>query len=156
MNRSSMLRMWTAALLVVSCKSGDGATDPPEDLVVGSIVANIDNVAWRTTTAIAVYSGTRLAVAGSGGAGITVGFGLSTLSPGTYTVGSNFALSATMVDGTNTVWEANSAGGTGTLTVTSSDGRRVAGTFSFTMVRTTGAGTPVQRVLANGQFHIQY
>jgi hypothetical protein len=141
-------------VILVGCKSGDSGAEPPEDLVVGTITARIDDFAWRTTAAIGVYSGTRLAVAGSAD-NLTVGFGISTLSPGTYAVGGNFAPSGSMAQGV-TVWEANTAGGSGTLTITSSEGREVAGTFSFTMVRTSGTGTPVQRVLTQGAFNIRY
>jgi hypothetical protein len=97
-----------------------------------------------------------LVATGTGSQNLTFGFGVTAQAPGTYTTGGSGTASASLADGSNTVWEATAPGGTGTLTITSFASNEVAGTFSFTMTRTLGSSSPATRTITNGRFRVRY
>jgi Family of unknown function (DUF6252) len=153
MRRSVLVAGW---ILAAGCGSATDAGDQPEDLAVGTIVGTIDGTNWTTTAAIAINAGGRVTVAGTGTQNLTFGFGVTATTPGTYGVGSTGNASGSLTDGSGTVWEAAVAGGSGTLTITNSVANQIEGTFSFTMVRTIGSGSPTTRTITNGRFNLKY
>jgi len=143
-------------VLVASCASDGDVSEPAEELEVGTIVGTIDGAEWRTTAALAIYAGGRLVAAGTGSGNLTFGFGVTAQATATYTTGGNGSASGSLADTNNSVWEAAGPGGSGTITITSFTANEVAGTFSFTLVRTLGSSSPATRTIANGRFRVGY
>jgi hypothetical protein len=154
--RSGNIHWLAGLLLAASCGSGDGVTDPDDELAVGSIVATIDGVPWSTTVATAIYANNRLVAAGTGSQDLTLGIGVSAVTPGTYATGGNGSVSGSLANQSSTVWEASVAGGSGTLTISQAVANEVSGTFSFTVVRTLGSSLPQSRSITSGRFRLRY
>jgi hypothetical protein len=145
-----------AAVLAAGCASRDEATDPGDELAVGTIVSRIDGSDWSTTNAIAIYPGGRLVASGTGSGNLTFGFGVNAQAPGTYMTGGSGNASGSLADSNNSVWEATVPGGSGSITISSFAANEVAGTFSFTLVRSLGTSAPPTRMVTNGRFRVRY
>ena len=69
-------------------------------------------------------------------------------------IAANSPTNATYSEGGNG-WAATSAGGSGTITVTTLNAERVAGTFTF-QVNAVGQHMPATRSITNGVFDIEF
>lgn len=145
-----------ALILAVGCGSDGGATDPVDELEPGSIVGTIDGTGWSTANAVVIYVNGRLVASGIGSQNLAFGFGVTAASTGTYATGGNGNASGILTGAGTDRWEATAPGGSGTLTITSFSANEVAGTFSFSMVRTGGAGAPETRTITDGRFRVRY
>jgi len=153
--RNGTWKCLVALILAVGCGS-DGPTDPVDELEPGSIVGTIDGTDWSTTNAVVIYVNGRLVASGIGTQNLGFGFGVTAQSTGTYATGGNGEASGIISGAGADRWEATAPGGSGTLTITNFASNEVAGTFSFTMVRTGGSGAPETRTITNGRFRVRY
>ncbi|HUF67410.1 MAG TPA: DUF6252 family protein [Longimicrobiales bacterium] len=145
-----------ALILAAGCGSDGGVADPVDELEPGSIVGTIDGRGWSTANAFVIYANGRLVASGTGSQNLAFGFGVTAQSTGTYATGGNGNASAILSGAGTDRWEAAVPGGSGTLTITSFSSDEVAGTFSFNMVRTGGAGAPDMRTITDGRFRVRY
>jgi hypothetical protein len=145
-----------ALILASACESEGDVTDPGDELAVGTIVGRVDGSDWSSSTAFALFANGRLVAAGTGSQNLTLGFGVTAQAPGTYTTDGSASAYGSLADTNNTVWETAGAGGSGTITITRFASNEVSGTFSFTVVRTSGAGAPPTRSITNGRFRVRY
>jgi hypothetical protein len=156
------LPMLAASLVVFALNAcgGDGptGTNGNTNLGDGSMTANINGTAWRSTKAgdKGSHSGTIYAVVGLNGS-YTIALGIAGLTaPGTVNLslasgnGSNAIVSNT-VGGWSTAFN----GGSGTITVTTLTANRIAGTFSFDAPAGSGNSTGTLQV-RNGQFDVTF
>lgn len=116
--------------------------------------AKINGAAWSASAGLsAVFSSPNIvAVAGSDGAGRTLGFGLVATGPGTYAVGGLSGTNATYSEGSISYSAALNVG-SGSVVVTSLSSTAAAGTFSFTVVQTGGTAT---KTITEGSFNVKF
>jgi hypothetical protein len=145
-----------ALILAAGCGSDGGVNDPVDELEPGSIVGTIDGTGWSTANAVVIYVNGRLVASGTGNQNLAFGFGVTAASTGTHAIGGSGNVSAILGGTGADRWEAGVPGGSGTLTITSFSSDEVAGTFSFSMVRTGGAGAPETRTITDGRFRVRY
>lgn len=126
----------------------------------GPLSAVVDGVAWQVASTpgamqVLVAGNNRIIVAGSNAQArsLSITFPIPT-EPGTVQLTNAATAFGSYMEGTQT-WMSAMPGGSGTLTVTSVDGRRVRGTFEFD-ARATGSESPATRVVRQGQFDITY
>lgn len=97
---------------------------------------------------------------GSSNAGSTITLGFGALSGvGTTTVGPISPTNATLTIPTSSSspgWAANTAGGSGTLTVTTYSAAGASGTFSFTLIPIPGTGATGNKVVTAGTFNVTF
>ena len=118
--------------------------------------AMVDGVQWTATVAFATTTGGIVAVGGSTAAGDGIGFAFQGATTGTYTLGAATVHTANYTDsGAANVWAAGGPVGSGSIVVTTLTASRVAGTFSFQVVSSTG-GTPATRSITQGSFDVAF
>ena len=152
-----------AASLVVFALNACGGDSPTgingnTNVGDGSMTANINGAAWRSTKAgdKGSHSGTIYAVVGLNGS-YTIALGIAGLTaPGTVDLslasgnGSNAIVSNTVG-----AWSTAFNGGSGTITVTTLTANRIAGTFSFDAAAGSGNATGTLQV-RNGNFDVTF
>ena len=148
---------WLAALLLLgltSCGGGDSPTDIPLP-ATGSMSASIDGSAWSAAQAQAVRGGGAVTLAGTDIALLSLGLAFQDTGTGTYTLGPGQGVTASVSDPQN-IWSANDLQGSGTITVTTLDATRVAGTFSFIAPASPNSGPPASRTVTSGAFDVPF
>ncbi|HVT40390.1 MAG TPA: hypothetical protein VHE78_15210 [Gemmatimonadaceae bacterium] len=85
----------------------------------------------------------------------TVGLTIATGGTGTQTIGPGTLAAANVLIGSQ-MWQANSFGGSGTITLTTVTSNRVVGTFTFTAKALVSSVTPATRLVTSGQFDVTY
>lgn len=155
-----------ATLLGAIACGGDGPTsndDPPSN---GTITATVDGQAWSSSMALASRIGNGfVSVGGNSGisgdiSNISMGFPEEI---GTHTIpipaGMNFSYS---IYTPTQVWQALAMGeilggsGTGTVTVTTLNAERIAGTFSFVALAAATSEATGTRTVTNGAFDVRF
>jgi hypothetical protein len=153
--RSSAKYVFLVLLVVAAgCSSDNGVTEPDQDPEQGSVTARIDGSSWRATAVSANYNGAILAIAGSDGAR-TLGFGVSTSGPGTFTIAATQTMNALLSQaGSNVGWHALGTIGSGTLTLSTLTATGASGTFSFVLAASDGSSST--RTITNGAFNVKF
>ena len=116
---------------------------------------NVDGVEWTAVSAQATGTGGIVAIGAADLAGVSFGFAFQGAAPGTYVIVPGNPNNATYTEGSNAWAASGTGGGSGTMTITTLTGERVAGTFSF-QVNAVGTQTPTTVSLTNGVFDIEY
>ncbi len=141
-------------LAAAACKSSD-ATGPNTNNTHpanGSMTANIDGAAWNASlTVTASNNGTIIGAAGTDAAQ-TLAFALAGTGPGTYTIGPLSPMNAELTTTGGVVYSAAGNIGGGSVTITSVTSTAVAGTFTFTLVKSGGGAS---KTVTNGAFNIK-
>ena len=122
----------------------------------GTFTATIDGTNWSATFIAATMA--QVSSGGASGFGAssptyTMGFAWIDQGPGTYTVGQSIGFNGTLTQGSSQ-WTTSAPGGTGTLTVTNRTASQISGTFSFSMV--PSSGTSGTRTVTNGAFNVTF
>lgn len=162
MTRHQLVPLSLALLVTSAACGGDDPAAPTGPPGQGSISARIDGVPWSSAIPLAnraAASGHIIAVGGAS-AGGTIAFAFQWAEgTSTYTI-PTAGLNASLTVGQN-VWRAPADGtvaspdGTGgTITITTINDERIAGTFSFTLKSVTGS--PQMRQVTEGQFNIRF
>jgi hypothetical protein len=158
--RHTSITVLSAALLIAACGGGSksGPTSPTTTTTgTGrSMSASIDGTQWSTTIVGANPGAGFIIIAGSNvGGQTTVGLTIATGGTGTQTIGPGTLAAGSVLIGSQ-MWQANSFGGGGTITLTTVTSNRVAGTFTFTAKALVNSVTPATRVVTSGQFDVTY
>jgi hypothetical protein len=146
----------TAMLLAAACggDDDDGPMEPPASDT--TLTASIDGGTTFSAASLAITSANgRLLIIASRGNNESMGLGFE-LRTGTQSSGTGGTATASYVMIGQGAWAAgpNLAASSGTLTLTTATANRVVGTFSFSLV--ASSGTPATRQLTNGQIDIRY
>jgi hypothetical protein len=147
------LRSVLATLLLVTLVACGGDDPAGPDLTAGPLSARIDGVVYTAVSAFAVNSGGIVAVGASNLSGEGLGFGFQGSTTGTYTIGPSIPTTANITTGSD-VWSAGPGTGSGSVVITTLTSTRVAGTFAFEVVSTTG--TPANRSITEGTFDVDF
>jgi len=144
------------ALALTAC--GKDATEPS---VPGNgdarMSARIDGQAWSASLALAAggsQAGAVIAVSGSDQAQRTIAFAFINAGTGTYEIEPGAATNAVLSEG-SAQWQAAPGQGTGTITITTLNAERIAGTFEFTAEPGSGGATGT-RVVTQGTFDVEF
>ncbi len=125
----------------------------------GTITAQIDGVAFSGVATVATNQSGIFAAAASNGVGaITFGFG-AVAAVGTTPVNATSPTNANLVVASGTSaqsWAASTAGGSGTLTITSITSVGASGTFAFTLVPVPGSGASGTKSVTSGTFSVTF
>jgi len=153
-------------LLFASAGCDSGPTAPGGDVgglgnESGTISARIDGTLWTGT--VLVHANRVQNVLSFGGGGLMNGQATSiaitiipATGPGTVTFGPGVHAGATLGITQAASWSASSSQGSGTVTLTTLDDERVAGTFQFVAEpNDTGTATGT-RTVTDGQFNIRF
>nr|MEE4269429.1 DUF6252 family protein [Candidatus Krumholzibacteria bacterium] len=109
----------------------------------GTVSATINGESWTGQAVTAVNNSGIIGVGATNlSSGWTVGIGWVGGATGTYSVGDTSPVVCTVQALDGTTWQAADEIGSGTINVTALDADHVAGTFTFTAVRTTGTTDP--------------
>lgn len=139
--------------LVAACGGGDGPTGPG-DLINGTFSARVDGSAFNATSATVLVNGNITSIGAGNASGQGMGFAWVDAGPGTYAISN---LSPT--NGTYTIpgggWVAGVTGGSGSIVVTTRTANRVAGTFSFVMVPSSGSASG-NKTISQGSFDLTF
>ncbi|MDH3459285.1 MAG: DUF6252 family protein [Gemmatimonadota bacterium] len=149
--RRSLAHVALLGCIVTLPACGDGPLQPGGG---SSLRMSIDGQQW---TAVSVTANNINGIVGTGAAdlaGVGFGFAFQGSTTGTYMIAANSPTNATYSEGGNG-WAATSAGGSGTITVTTLNAERVAGTFTF-QVNAVGQHMPATRSITNGVFDIEF
>lgn len=145
------------ALLLALAACGSDATEPEAKGGGAQMTARIDGKAWASTIAFATSGqpGHAIAVSGSDQALQTIAFSFINAGTGTYEITPGMPTNALLSEG-SVQWQAGaSSQGTGTITVTTLNAERIAGTFEFTAEPVSGGATGT-RVVAQGKFDVEF
>ncbi len=142
-----------ATLLLVALVACGGDDPAGLNVTAGPLSARIDGVVYTAVSAFAVNSGGIVGVGASNLSGEGLGFAFQGSTTGTYTIGPSIPTTANITFGSD-VWSAGPGTGSGSVVVTTLTTTRVAGTFAFEVVSTTG--TPAMRSITEGTFDITY
>lgn len=150
--------------VVTACGSDDTAGPTPGGSK--SMEASVAGVQWTANplAITAVRSGTVLTIAGSDiKAGTTTQININlpnVTAPGTFQLNPNFAgqlALLTVTTGTTpSVWTTALSPATGSISITTLNAERVAGTFSFTAQASAGTPATGQRAVTSGTFNIAF
>jgi len=157
MRRSMMTFLLLAA--ASGCGGSDDVAGPGNvNLPQGSMSARIDGSDWKASAALtAAYSGQILAVAGTDGSFLTLGFAVAASAPGTYTIGPAQPTNALLTNGTTAAsWVAVTTRGSGSITITSISATAATGTFTFNMIPDGNSGSTGNRSVTSGTFSVKY
>jgi hypothetical protein len=124
------------------------------------MTAIIDNVTWRAVCLAVNTSVTGIiSVAGgentSASTGITIAIAVPR-SVGTNTIGVLSPTNVLLTIGGSALWQASPAGGSGTVTVTTSTANSAAGTFSLSMTPQAGTAATGTKSVTNGTFSVTF
>jgi len=154
------MRLTTAgAVLLLALAPACGGSEPTgpdgDGLPNGSFSARVDGSNYTATVAIvAQVTGGIVSIGTTNAAGQSIGFAWVDAGPNTYTVGSTSPTNGSY-SFTGSGWAANVAGGSGSIIVTTKTANRVAGTFSFVMVPTSGAASG-NKTITQGSFDLTF
>jgi hypothetical protein len=162
-----MTRLVAALLLAATLVACGGDSTGPENTLPtpnnGSMTMRVDGASW-TAASISplVTAGTPpiISIGASGiiaatGAQAALGFAWADTGVGTYTIGQALGFNATLSISVAS-FTASGPLGSGTLTVTTRTADRVAGTFAFSLVPSTGSSGTGTRSVTNGAFDIRF
>lgn len=153
LRRSLKTSTFVASLLVLSACGSDSPLGP--GLGEGSLSMNVDGSQWSSISVHATASGGVVALGAANSSGEGVGFAFQGSAPGTFLIAAGNPANATYTTGSNSWAASGSLGGSGTITISTLNSERVAGTFSFE-VTAVGAQTPATISLTNGVFDIEF
>ncbi len=152
------LTILAAILALTGCggdsnPAGPGGSGGPSN---GAMSARVDGANWN---AVANLHGIRtsgvISLSAPGPNGSVIAFAFADgAGPASHVIGVSVGTNASYTQGTST-WTAGVQGGAGTVTVTTLNAERVAGTFSFVMQAFQGA-TPPTRNITNGTFEYRF
>lgn len=161
-------KSWMMAVLLIGilAVAGCGDDDDPASPTGGgngggggnaSVTASINGEAFTAVVAQAVNNNGIIGVGSSTeNAETTIGFGWIDTGAPTYSIEPGSAATGTVITVGGSGWQARDDDGSGTINVTTLTSTRVAGTFSFTAVRYTGTETPIETVVTNGKFDVEF
>jgi len=140
-------------LAVAACKSSDATGPNNNHPANGSMTATIDGAAWNAS--LTVHASSTNGIVGVAGtdATQTIAFALAANGPGTYSIGPLSPENAELTTTGGIVFTAAGNVGGGSVTITSLTSTAVAGTFTFTMVKSGGGAN---RSVTNGAFNIKF
>lgn len=153
--------MAAAAWVMVIGGCGGDSTEPDLTLPGGSMSARIDGSPWQATALVHASRVQNSLTVGGGGTmgGQAVAIAISAMvpdGPGTYTFGPGVNGNAIVGVDQTASWMASATMGSGSVTITTLDGNRVAGTFAFTAVAVAGGDATGTRTVTEGQFDILF
>lgn len=160
--RAPILVAGLTVLALAACGGdGDGPGGPSGS---GTLTARVDGSTWTATSGIlALRVNNFVSFTGSVGANTSITIAFPDEGPGTYSipaaVGLNFNYG---VFSNGHLWQALAMGtqlggvGSGSVTVTTLNSERVAGTFEFTAPAAQSSGATGTRVVTNGAFNIRF
>jgi hypothetical protein len=156
--RRTVLQSIVAASFVVAC--GGDSTEPAPNLVTnGSFSAIINGTAWSAVGPVLVTKTAKNTAVAIVSVSPTYGISLAIsplTTPGTFSLAFlNPGSVGFISSSTGAGWTTLAQGGTGTATVTMYTANRIAGTFSFDAVPSSGGASGTVRV-TNGAFDITY
>jgi hypothetical protein len=153
---------WRTALIATvvaaaACGSDSTGPDPDPNPTNGSMSARIDGVQWTANVGIhAVRASGAIGLAGSDGQMI-VALGFVGDAPGVHQIGGASGANGSITTGAGTqMWNAVANICGGTITVTTLNDTRVAGTFSFTAPAVPTSQATGERVVTQGAFDIRF
>ena len=128
----------------------------------GSMSATIDGAAWSSAGAVASFSANDLLVVGGSDLTTGISFGIHAPGPGTYVIpgaglraGDN-ALLSQFDSGVLSLWTADFARGSGTVTLTTLTSTGAAGTFNFNAVANPGTAATGTKSITGGTFNLRF
>jgi hypothetical protein len=135
-----------------SGSGGSGGTSTAN----GSVAFKVDGVQNAASLVTATYTAGILAIGATDTSHqTTLGLALSGSTTGTYTLGQTSATNALLHVGNPAQgWQAGVGFGSGSVTVTTFTATSAVGTFSFTMVPTTGTGATGNKAVTEGTFNV--
>jgi len=139
--------------LVAACGGGDGPTGPG-GLINGTFSARVDGSAFNATSATVLVNGNITSIGAGNAAGQGMGFAWVDAGPGTYAISTLSPTNATYTI-TGGGWVAGVTGGSGSVVVTTRTATRVAGTFSFVMVPSSGTASG-NKTITQGSFDLTF
>jgi hypothetical protein len=156
--RRTIVELLVAASFMAAC--GGDSTEPAPNLVTnGTFSATINGTAWSAVGVVTVSKTAKNSAVAIVSASPTYGisFALSPVTnPGTFSLAFLNAGSVAFISSsTGAGWSTLAQGGTGTVTITTYTANRIAGTFSFDAVPSSGGAAGTVRV-TNGAFDITY
>lgn len=156
--RSRFLTVLCAVAVVSlgACGGGDGGTTGPNQLGDNSLSAKIDGTAWTPTVITASAGSGALIVAAADGTGRGLGFAVAiTQGLGTQSIGPTSLVNANTTQGAQG-WLATAHLGSGSVTLTTVETNRAAGTFTFTLQGTSPTTNPATRRITEGRFDVRF
>lgn len=154
------MRLTTAgAVLLLALAPACGSSGPTgpggNTLTNGTFSAQVDGASFNATVAIVgQVTGGIVSIAASNQAGQSIGFAWVDAGLNTYTVGSTSPTNGSY-SFTGAGWAANVAGGSGSIVVTAKTSNRVAGTFSFVLIPTSGTASG-NKTITQGSFDLTF
>lgn len=146
-------------LLVIAC-GGDGSGPSGS----GTLSARVDGSSWNATAGIvAMRVNNFISITGSVGGNTVLTIAWPDDGPGTYSIPTSVGLNMSYgIYGNGHLWMALGIGtqlggvGSGSVTVTTLDSERVAGTFEFTAPAAESSGATGTKVITSGVFNIKF
>lgn len=145
-----------ALALALTAACGKSSTGPSTPVLVnGSFTAKVDGANFNAVTAAVSTSGNITSVGASNASGESIGFAWQGTTPGTYSIAQLAPHNGIYIAGSAS-WVASVVGGSGTITITTQTSSRVAGTFSFTMVPSSGTTASGNKNVTQGSFDLTF
>jgi hypothetical protein len=159
---ASWLVLGSFLLAGSACGGGNGGPAGPSGS--GTMTARVDGATWTATSGIvAVRINNFVSVTGSVGAVSHITIAWPDEGADTYAIPLATGMNLNYgLFGSGHLWQALAMGtqlggvGTGSVTVTTLNAERVAGTFQFTAPAAASSGASGQRVITNGAFNIPF
>jgi hypothetical protein len=154
----TLMRVAMPCLLVTALGCG-GDNTGPNGQTNGDMTAKIDGASWTSVgtfaTRTATNAGTIVALSGADANSTAIGMGFVDTGVGTYTISATSPTNADLIESGGHAWAASAIGGSGTLTVTTLDATHIVGTFTFSMVASSGGATGTKSV-TQGAFDVKF
>lgn len=150
-----------ATLLFMAAGCDSGSTGPDLDLLSGSMSARIDGQPWQATVLVHANRTQNVVSFGGGGTmgGKAVAIAITTIGvtgPATITFGPGVHSGAVLGEDQTSSWSAGNDRGSGTVTITTLDDTRIAGTFVFEAVADASGAATGSRSVTEGKFDIPF
>jgi hypothetical protein len=149
--------------MLAACGGDKDPTDPGGNNPNGTITATVNGAAWNgSAAAIATRSTDFIAVGGTQGSHSNITFAFPGNSTGTFSIPDAVGMNLNYSEfGSTHVWQALAMGhlggiGSGSVTVTTLNSERVAGTFSFVAPAAASSGATGSRTVTNGSFNVKF
>jgi hypothetical protein len=162
MRRAPLLAAGLILVVLAACGGDGGGPGGPSGS--GTLTARVDGSTWTATSGIlALRANNVISFTGSVGATSHIAIAFPDAGTGTYSVPTAVGLNFNYgVFSTGHVWQALALGaqlggvGSGSVTVTTLNSERVAGTFEFTAPPAQSSGATGTKVVTNGSFNIKF
>lgn len=156
-NKSLTVLCATAVMALTACGGGSGEPTGPNQTANGTLSAKIDGVSWSPTVISASAGSGALIVATADGTGRGFAFAVAiTQGLGTQTLGPASVVNANSAFGGQGWLATPNLGGSGSVTLTTLETNRAAGTFTFALQGISPSTNPATLHVTEGRFDVLF